>query len=155
MWVSDQKRLAPALQTKDDRLCPSKGVRLFSKERLALRLDANRGHETPRLCRDLPPSMKTQPLSRDIPRRRRLRLYSLPRWISSAVCEEIKSKEANEEGSSKQRSAYAGALNPCNKQGFPASRIIPLDPVRQRSTSPGRALPGLDRTQYRFGVQKR
>ncbi|CAF2056249.1 unnamed protein product [Brassica napus] len=26
---------------------------------------------------------------------------------------------------------------------------------QQRSTSPGRALPGLDRTQYRFGVQKR
>ncbi|WZZ26983.1 hypothetical protein YC2023_010384 [Brassica napus] len=41
------------------------------------------------------------------------------------------------------------------KMGFPASRVIPLDPVRQRSTSPGRALPGLDRTQYRFGVQKR
>ncbi|CAN6921988.1 unnamed protein product, partial [Brassica oleracea] len=40
-------------------------------------------------------------------------------------------------------------------QGFPASRIIPLGPVRQRSTSSGRALPGLDRTQYRFGVQKR
>uniref|UniRef100_A0A0D2ZRP4 Uncharacterized protein n=1 Tax=Brassica oleracea var. oleracea TaxID=109376 RepID=A0A0D2ZRP4_BRAOL len=40
-------------------------------------------------------------------------------------------------------------------QGFPASRVIPLCPVRQRSTSPGRALPGLDRTQYRFGVQKR
>ncbi|KAF2618970.1 hypothetical protein F2Q68_00040055 [Brassica cretica] len=39
--------------------------------------------------------------------------------------------------------------------GFPASRVIPLGPVRQRSTSPGRALPGLDRTQYRFGVQKR
>ncbi|KAF2565016.1 hypothetical protein F2Q70_00017032 [Brassica cretica] len=39
--------------------------------------------------------------------------------------------------------------------GFPASRVIPLDPVRQRSTSPGRALPWLDRTQYRFGVQKR
>ncbi|KAL0823079.1 hypothetical protein Bca101_046756 [Brassica carinata] len=40
-------------------------------------------------------------------------------------------------------------------QGFPASQIIPLGPVRQRSTSPGRALPELDRTQYRFGVQKR
>ena len=40
-------------------------------------------------------------------------------------------------------------------QGFPASRVILLGPVRQRSTSPGRALPGLDRTQYRFGVQKR
>ncbi|CAF2077884.1 unnamed protein product [Brassica napus] len=40
-------------------------------------------------------------------------------------------------------------------QGFPASRVIPLGPVRQRSTSPGRAIPGLDRTQYRFGVQKR
>ncbi|CAN6866721.1 unnamed protein product, partial [Brassica oleracea] len=40
-------------------------------------------------------------------------------------------------------------------QGFPASRVIPLGPVRQRSTSPGRALPGLDRTQYHFGVQKR
>ncbi|CAF1917061.1 unnamed protein product, partial [Brassica oleracea] len=40
-------------------------------------------------------------------------------------------------------------------QGFPASRVIPLGPVRQRSTSPGRTLPGLDRTQYRFGVQKR
>ncbi|CAF2107492.1 unnamed protein product, partial [Brassica oleracea var. botrytis] len=40
-------------------------------------------------------------------------------------------------------------------QGFPASRVIPLGPVRQRSTLPGRALPGLDRTQYRFGVQKR
>ncbi|CAF2053868.1 unnamed protein product, partial [Brassica oleracea var. botrytis] len=40
-------------------------------------------------------------------------------------------------------------------QGFPASRVIPLGPVRQRSTSSGRALPGLDRTQYRFGVQKR
>ncbi|WZZ63696.1 hypothetical protein YC2023_075066 [Brassica napus] len=39
--------------------------------------------------------------------------------------------------------------------GFPASRVIPLGPVRQRSTSSGRALPGLDRTQYRFGVQKR
>ncbi|KAH0853270.1 hypothetical protein HID58_093340 [Brassica napus] len=39
--------------------------------------------------------------------------------------------------------------------GFPASRVIPLGPVRQRSTSPGRALPGLDGTQYRFGVQKR
>ncbi|CAN6848250.1 unnamed protein product, partial [Brassica oleracea] len=39
--------------------------------------------------------------------------------------------------------------------GFSASRIILLDPVRQRSTSPGRALPGLDRTQYRFDVQKR
>ncbi|CAN6999907.1 unnamed protein product, partial [Brassica oleracea var. botrytis] len=39
--------------------------------------------------------------------------------------------------------------------GIPASRIIPLGPVRQRSTSPGRVLPGLDRTQYRFGVQKR
>ncbi|WZZ31677.1 hypothetical protein YC2023_015078 [Brassica napus] len=38
---------------------------------------------------------------------------------------------------------------------FPASRIIPLDPVRQRSTSSGKVLPGLDRTQYRFGVQKR
>ena len=38
-------------------------------------------------------------------------------------------------------------------QGFPASRVIPLDPVRQRSTSPGRTLPELDRTQYRFGVQ--
>nr|VDC90466.1 unnamed protein product [Brassica oleracea] len=38
--------------------------------------------------------------------------------------------------------------------GFPASRIIPLDPVRQRSTSPEKALHGLDRTQYRFGVQK-
>ncbi|KAL0787995.1 hypothetical protein Bca101_004241 [Brassica carinata] len=40
-------------------------------------------------------------------------------------------------------------------QGFSASRVIHLVPVRQRSTSPGRALPGLDRTQYRFGVQKR
>ncbi|CAN6983136.1 unnamed protein product, partial [Brassica oleracea var. botrytis] len=39
--------------------------------------------------------------------------------------------------------------------GFSASRIILLGPVRQRSTSPGRALPRLDRTQYRFGVQKR
>ncbi|KAL0645031.1 hypothetical protein Bca4012_043322 [Brassica carinata] len=39
--------------------------------------------------------------------------------------------------------------------GFPASRVISLGPVRQRSTSPGRALPWLDRTQYRFGVQKR
>ncbi|KAF3566351.1 hypothetical protein DY000_02011777 [Brassica cretica] len=39
--------------------------------------------------------------------------------------------------------------------GFPASRIIPLGPVRQRCTSPGRILPELDRTQYRFGVQKR
>ncbi|CAF1716196.1 hypothetical protein YC2023_113459 [Brassica napus] len=39
--------------------------------------------------------------------------------------------------------------------GFPASRVIPLGPVKQRSTSPGRAIPGLDRTQYRFGVQKR
>ncbi|CAF1800977.1 unnamed protein product [Brassica napus] len=39
--------------------------------------------------------------------------------------------------------------------GFPASRVIPLGPVRQRSTSPGRTLPRLDRTQYRFGVQKR
>ncbi|CAF1919307.1 unnamed protein product, partial [Brassica oleracea var. botrytis] len=38
---------------------------------------------------------------------------------------------------------------------FPASRVIPLGPVRQRSTSSGRILPGLDRTQYRFGVQKR
>ncbi|WZZ26982.1 hypothetical protein YC2023_010383 [Brassica napus] len=41
------------------------------------------------------------------------------------------------------------------KMGFPASRVIPLDPVRQRSTSSGRALPGLDRTQHRFGIQKR
>ncbi|CAF2070511.1 unnamed protein product [Brassica napus] len=41
------------------------------------------------------------------------------------------------------------------EDGFPALRIIPLGPVRQQSTSPGRALPGLDRTQYRFGVQKR
>ncbi|WZZ36603.1 hypothetical protein YC2023_020004 [Brassica napus] len=40
-------------------------------------------------------------------------------------------------------------------QGFSASRIIPLDPVRQRSTSPGRVLPGLNRTQYHFGVQKK
>ncbi|KAL0775117.1 hypothetical protein Bca101_040269 [Brassica carinata] len=40
-------------------------------------------------------------------------------------------------------------------RGFPVSRIIPLGPVRQRSTSPGRALPRLDRIQYRFGVQKR
>ncbi|CAF1919858.1 unnamed protein product, partial [Brassica napus] len=39
--------------------------------------------------------------------------------------------------------------------GFPASRVISLDPVRQQSTSSGRVLPGLDRTQYRFGVQKR
>ncbi|KAH0882568.1 hypothetical protein HID58_058664 [Brassica napus] len=48
-------------------------------------------------------------------------------------------------------------LNHCTKLnfGFPASRIIPLDPVKQRSTSPGRAVPGLDRIQYRFGVQKR
>uniref|UniRef100_A0A0D3ECR5 Uncharacterized protein n=1 Tax=Brassica oleracea var. oleracea TaxID=109376 RepID=A0A0D3ECR5_BRAOL len=42
-----------------------------------------------------------------------------------------------------------------DETGFPASRITPLGPARQRSTSPGRALPGLDRTQYRFGVQKR
>ncbi|WZZ25233.1 hypothetical protein YC2023_008634 [Brassica napus] len=42
-----------------------------------------------------------------------------------------------------------------HEKGFPALRIIPLGPVRQQSTSPGRALPGLDRTQYRFGVQKR
>ncbi|KAF3594438.1 hypothetical protein DY000_02023604 [Brassica cretica] len=41
------------------------------------------------------------------------------------------------------------------QHGFPASRIIPLSPVRQRSTSSGRALPGLDRIQYCFGVQKR
>ncbi|KAF3589794.1 hypothetical protein F2Q69_00032316 [Brassica cretica] len=41
------------------------------------------------------------------------------------------------------------------KTGFSASWVIPLGPVRQRSTSPGRALPGLDRTQYRFGIQKR
>ncbi|KAF3557249.1 hypothetical protein F2Q69_00011112 [Brassica cretica] len=41
------------------------------------------------------------------------------------------------------------------QHGFSASRVIPLDPVRQRSTSPGRALAGLDRTQYRFDVQKR
>ncbi|KAF3582851.1 hypothetical protein DY000_02032543 [Brassica cretica] len=44
---------------------------------------------------------------------------------------------------------------PTGSIGFPASRIILLGPVRQRSTSPGRALPGLDRTQYRFGVQKK
>ncbi|KAF3583896.1 hypothetical protein F2Q69_00029795 [Brassica cretica] len=44
---------------------------------------------------------------------------------------------------------------PRRKKGVPASRVIPLGPVRQLSTSPGRALPGLDRTQYRFGVQKR
>ncbi|KAF2570102.1 hypothetical protein F2Q70_00000752 [Brassica cretica] len=43
----------------------------------------------------------------------------------------------------------------CPEEGFPASRIIPLGPVRQRCTSPGRILPELDRTQYRFGVQKR
>ncbi|CAN6848409.1 unnamed protein product [Brassica oleracea] len=43
----------------------------------------------------------------------------------------------------------------CRQTGFPASRIISLGPVRQRSTSPGRALPRLYRTQYRFGVQKR
>ncbi|KAF3513692.1 hypothetical protein F2Q69_00000004 [Brassica cretica] len=48
-------------------------------------------------------------------------------------------------------------VGPCEWiiHGFPASRVIPVNPVRQRSTSPGRALPGLDRTQYRFGVQKR
>ncbi|KAH0881266.1 hypothetical protein HID58_068660, partial [Brassica napus] len=39
--------------------------------------------------------------------------------------------------------------------GFPASRVISLGPVKQRSTSPGKAVPGLDRTQYHFGVQKR
>uniref|UniRef100_A0A0D3B4A8 Uncharacterized protein n=1 Tax=Brassica oleracea var. oleracea TaxID=109376 RepID=A0A0D3B4A8_BRAOL len=44
---------------------------------------------------------------------------------------------------------------PWRRKGFSASRIIPLGPVRQRSTSPGRTLPGLDQTPYRFGVQKR
>ncbi|KAL0679621.1 hypothetical protein Bca4012_007602 [Brassica carinata] len=48
-----------------------------------------------------------------------------------------------------------GKENSRRFRGFPASRIIPLGPVRQRSTSLGRALLELDRTQYRFGVQKR
>ncbi|WZZ27254.1 hypothetical protein YC2023_010655 [Brassica napus] len=57
-----------------------------------------------------------------------------------------------------------GFFNRCDKNWvldlgfiykFPASRVISLGPVRQRSTSPGRTLLGLGRTQYRFGVQKR
>ncbi|WZZ73054.1 hypothetical protein YC2023_084424 [Brassica napus] len=38
-------------------------------------------------------------------------------------------------------------------RGSPLTWVIPLDPVRQRSTSPGRAVPGLGispNTQYRI-----
>ncbi|KAL0806159.1 hypothetical protein Bca101_098651 [Brassica carinata] len=54
-----------------------------------------------------------------------------------------------------ERNVESECREKLNANRFPASRIIPLGPVRQRSTSPGRALSGLDRIQYRFGVQKR